>query len=501
MPLRTLVRHLRSSTVAIATSIASLSVGARAFVTLVAPATMALSVTFATPAHAEEVKVPFTKTKLPNGLTVILHEDRTVPITVVNVAYDVGSRFEAPKRTGFAHLFEHLMFMGTRRAPTQAFDAWMEAVGGWNNAWTSADRTVYYDVGPPNALPLLLWLEADRMRDLGTFMTKEKLDAQREVVRNERRQTSENRPYGKADLRLPELLYPEDHPYHHPVIGSHEDLEAATVDDVKEFFATWYDPANASLVVAGDFDAKAVAPSIAQMFGSIPTRGKPKDPGAPKYEGKLTTLTSVVRETLVDDVELAKLTVAWQSPKHFAPGDAELDLLASVLAQGKASRLYEALVYKQKIAQSVDATQQSGTLGSQFVIEVLARPGVSLDALEAAVDREIERVRKAPVTAEELTRAKNGYETSFIARLQGVRERASLLNLYEAETGDPGFIGNDLARYRTANAEAIRTTAAKVLDPNARVILRVVPKGADADPRNEKGSDGAPPKAPKGGRS
>ena len=165
-------------------------------------------------------------------MTVILHENHDVPIVVVNVSFGVGSRFEAPGRTGFAHLFEHLMFMGTRRVPPKAFDAWMERAGGWNNAWTSKDRTEYYDVGPPSSLDLLLWMEADRLRDLGPLMTLEKLDAQREVVRNERRQTSENTPYGKVELRLPELLYPESHPYHHPVIGSHADLEAATVDDV-----------------------------------------------------------------------------------------------------------------------------------------------------------------------------------------------------------------------------------------------------------------------------
>ncbi|NOU26692.1 MAG: insulinase family protein, partial [Polyangiaceae bacterium] len=198
---------------------------------------------------APTVALPHTVEKLPNGMTVIYHPDHTVPTVVVNVSYSVGSRNEVAGRTGFAHLFEHLMFMGTKRAPTKMFDAWMEAAGGWNNAWTSEDRTDYFDVGPPSALPLLLWLEADRMRDIGPLMTQEKLDAQRDVVKNERRQSYENRPYGKADLRLSELLYPPGHPYHHPVIGSHDDLTAAQVEDVKAFFAQWYDPANASLVV------------------------------------------------------------------------------------------------------------------------------------------------------------------------------------------------------------------------------------------------------------
>ena len=423
-----------------------------------------------------DVTIPFTSTKLPNGMSVIFHEEHTTPLVVVNVSYRVGSRFETARRTGFAHLFEHLMFMGTRRAPTKMFDAWMEAAGGWNNAWTSEDRTDYYDVAPPTALDLLLWLESDRLRDLGPLMTIEKLNAQRDVVRNERRQTSENEPYGKVDLRLPELLYPDAHPYHHPVIGSHEDLEAATVDDVKQFFHTWYDPANASLVVAGDFDAKAAKKQVDAYFGSIPSRGAGRDPGAPGFDPNRSTLKSPVRETLEDSVELAKVVMAWQSPKHFAPGDAELDLLSSALVAGKASRLYQALVYEQKIAQEVEASQSSGSLGSRFEIGVLARPGVSLDKLESAVDKEIAKVRAELLRPEELTRAKNMLESAFVRRLESVRERAAILNMYQAEIGDPGYAQRDLDRYRQATAEGIRTVAGTVLDPNARVILRVVPR-------------------------
>ena len=443
-------------------------------------------------AHADGVKIPFTTEKLANGMTVVLHEDHALPIVVVNVSYGVGSRYEAPKRTGFAHLFEHLMFMGTRRAPTKMFDAWMEAAGGWNNAWTSEDRTDYYDVGPPTALPLLLWLEADRLKDLGPLMTKEKLDAQREVVRNERRQTSENEPYGKVELRLPELLYPEGHPYHHPVIGSHEDLEAASVDDVKDFFSTWYDPANASLVVAGDFVPARAIEQIKKQLGSLPSRGKPQDPSAPLAtlgagpvanalkDEPPTTLKKVVRETIEDHVELPKVVMAWQSPRHFGPGDAELDLLSTALTSGKASRLYKALVYEQKLAQSVEAVQASGMIGSRFIVGVIARPGVSLGRLEAAIDVELAKVRNANLADDEMTRAKNSVETAFVARLESVRERASILNMYQAELGDPGYAENDLSRYRKTNADLVRGTAARTLDPNARVIIRVVPKKAGA---------------------
>ncbi len=428
------------------------------------------------------VTIPFEKTKLSNGMTVILHEDHSVPVVVVNVSYNVGSRFEAPKRTGFAHLFEHLMFMGTRRAPTKMFDAWMEAAGGWNNAWTSEDRTDYYDVGPSTSLDLLLWLEADRLRDLGPLMTLDKLNAQREVVRNERRQTSENTPYGKVELVLPELLYPAGHPYHHPVIGSHEDLEAATVADVVGFFDQFYDPGNASIVVAGDFDKKKGLDRVRALFEPIPTRAKYKDPGAPGFDDKVTTLKGVVRKTIQDDVELAKVVMAWQTPKRFGAGDAELDVLSSVLTSGKASRLYQALVYDQKIAQSVEASQQSGALGSRFVIGVLAKPGVPLEKIEKAVDAELVKIAEKGITEDELLRAKNGIESAFVTRLQTVRERASLLNMYEAEVKNPGYADQDLLRYTSATRERVRETSAKYLAPNARVILHVQPaakKGGD----------------------
>ncbi|MBV9946897.1 MAG: insulinase family protein, partial [Myxococcales bacterium] len=239
--------------------------------------------------------IPFTKSTLPNGMVVILSEDHTVPQVAVNLSYGVGSRMERPGRTGFAHLFEHLMFMGTKRAPTKAFDAWMEEAGGSNNAWTAEDRTDYFDVAPPTALPLLLWLEADRQRELGLLIDQGKLDLQRDVVRNERRQSIENRPYGVEELELPKLVWPEGHPYHHPVIGSHEDLEAASVPDVKQFFETWYDPANASLAIAGDFDPAQARELVQRYFGSAPSRGKPADPGAPGFSDQKTTIQGVVR--------------------------------------------------------------------------------------------------------------------------------------------------------------------------------------------------------------
>jgi predicted Zn-dependent peptidase len=454
----------------------ALSVRTVTFASLGTLATFASLATFAPSAAAQDVQIPFAKSTLSNGMVVILSEDHSVPQVVVNVSYGVGSRMERAGRTGFAHLFEHLMFMGTRRAPTKAFDAWMEEAGGRNNAWTAEDRTDYFDIAPSTALSLLLWLEADRMRDLGPLIDQSKLDLQREVVRNERRQSIENRPYGVEELKLPTLLWPESHPYHHPVIGSHEDLEAASVGDVKQFFSTWYDPSNASLVVAGDFDAAQAKALVEKNFGSVPSQGKPADPGAPGFSDEKTTLTSVVRETAADQVELAKVTIAWQSPRHFAPGDAELDLLASVLGQGKASRLYKALVYDQKIAQEVSARQESRTLGSDFVVDALVRPGVDPAKVEKALFEQVAKVRDKEITAEELDRARNTYEMEFVDRLQGIEQRASILNMYQAEVGDPGFVQRDLDRYRHANTKDVLAYAKKVLLPNAVVVLTIVPK-------------------------
>jgi zinc protease len=445
----------------------------------------ALAAALLAPRAADAIEVPFTKYALKNGLTVILHEDHALPLVAVNLMYKVGSRHEVPKRTGFAHLFEHLMFMGTQRVPTKMFDAWMEAEGGWNNAWTSNDRTDYFDVGPAHTLPLLLWLEADRLSSLPTSMNQVKLDTQRDVVRNERRQTSENEPYGKVELRLPELLFPPGHPYHHPVIGSHEDLQAAAVSDVQQFFRQWYLPNNASLVIAGDFDPIAVRGAIERYFGPIPSAPTPTAP-----PGGEVKLSSVVRDTIEDNVNLPKVVMAWHSPARYAPGDADLDLAAAVLEQGKASRLYKALVYDKALAQTVSATQQSGELGSFFTVEVIARPKVDLKKLEDAVDGELRKLTDKPVTNEELERAKNQYETAFVRRLQSVAERASMLNTYETYRGDPGFAEQDLKRYRDVTAASLQAQVKRTLDLKARVILRVVPKAKSDPPKGAQAPGG-----------
>ncbi|MCU0659291.1 MAG: insulinase family protein [Polyangiaceae bacterium] len=422
--------------------------------------------------EARAQEIPFSRVRLKNDLTLILHEDHTLPRVALNLIYRVGSRDEEPRRTGFAHLFEHLMFMGTTRVPPKMFDAWMESAGGSNNAWTSNDHTDYHESGPSNALALLLWLEADRLATLGREIDAPRLDLQRDVVRNERRQTSENVPYGKVELRLPELLYPAGHPYHHPVIGSHEDLEAASVEDVRRFFETYYVPSNASLVIAGDIRPEEAKSMVERYFGDIPAGKKPsrKAPFAPPPLGK------EVRETLEDQVELPKLVVTYHSPARFAEGDAEMDLLSAILSTGKSSRLYKALVYDRPLAQSVSVAQVSQDLSGLFSIEILARDGVSLDQIEKTLDSTLDELLTRGVTREELQRARNTYEFSFVDRLQSLQERARLLNMYEVSTGDPGFLPRDLARYRAASPASVLGWAKKTLQRPERVVFRVLPK-------------------------
>lgn len=427
-----------------------------------------LSVAAAT-TFGQDVKVE--KYQLPNGMTVILHEDHSLPMAAINTWYYVGSKDEPPGRSGFAHLFEHLMFMGTRRVPGGDFDTIMETGGGANNASTSEDRTNYFSFGPPELLPTLLWLDADRLEELGKEMTQEKLDKQREVVRNERRQTSEMLPYGRARLKIPELMYPPGHPYHNTVIGSHEEIQAATVQDVKEFFARYYVPNNATLVVAGDFDPKVIKPLIAKLFGTLP-RGA--DPG--HAVPKPAALDEVRRVTYYDQVQFAKILFLYHSPALFQPGDAEMDLVSEILAGGKSSRLYKRLVYEDKLATEVSAGQQSQLLGSLFRVEVTARQGVSLDKIEQIVDEVLAQFLKNGPTTAELERDKAKFEYANMTQLQSLLAKADKLNAYEAGYGEPNSFKRDLDRYRNATVASVKDWARKVLTPNARLIMRVLPE-------------------------
>lgn len=441
-----------------------------------------LIVAFASASQALHAAFDCEKYQLPNGMTVILHEDHALPIAVINTWYYVGSKDEPERRTGFAHLFEHLMFMGTRRVPDNAFDVIMESAGGHNNASTSEDRTNYYSLGPSELLSTLLWLDADRLEDLGREMNREKLDKQRDVVRNERRQTGENTPYGRAMLRIPELMFPKGHPYHHPVIGSHEDLEAATVDDVKNFFATYYVPSNASLVVAGDFNPREIKPLIEKLFGTLP-RGndvihRHADP---------IRLSGVQRCTMTDQVQFAKTFMVYHSSAALADGDAEMDLVAALLSDGVSSRLYQKLIYQSPLAVDVAAYQASMKLQSLFFIEATARQGVSLDDLENAIDEALRELVTTGPAEDELNRRKAGVEYAKVARWQSLLARADQMNEYQAFWGQPDSFDRDLNRYRAVTPAAVRHWAEKVFSPDARLILRVLPETrldpADRDER------------------
>jgi zinc protease len=418
--------------------------------------------------------IPYTQFTLPNGLQVILHEDHTVPLVTVNVWYHVGSAREKPGRTGFAHLFEHLMFMGSAHAKYGDFDQLLEAAGGTNNASTAEDRTNYYIDVPSNALELALFLESDRMAYLLDAMSPKTVDAQRDVVKNERRQSYENAPYGMASIAIAQMLYPEGHPYRWPTIGYMEDLSAASYQDVVDFFKRYYQPGNASLVVAGDIDTAKTKAAVEKWFADVKPGTTPVGP----IDYPHPNLTEVRKKTIQDRVQLPRLYLTWITPAHFEPADAELDVLSLLLAGGKNSRLYKRLVYDLQIAQDVAAFQASKTLNSEYQIVVTARPGGSIDKIRAVVDEEIAKLQQAPPTAREFTRAINQIESSFYDRMERVGDFGGVgdqLNSYYFAAGNPGYFTEDLSRYRALSPADIEAIAQRFLPLNKRVELVVEP--------------------------
>ena len=427
--------------------------------------------------------IPYQQFTLANGLHVILSEDHTAPIVGVDVHYDVGSKDEKPGRTGFAHLFEHLMFQGSQHLAKGEADRLIENVGGNANGSTSHDQTVYWEQVPSNALEQALFIESDRMGFLLPTLDQSKLDNQRDVVKNERRQSYEMQPYGAASLTLAADLWDPEFPYHWLPIGSHEDLTAATLEDVREFFQRWYVPANASLAIAGDFDAKEARRLVEKWFGSIPGAPPPehRSPG-PK------PLTAEKRVTIEDNVELPRVYIAWQSPRAFAADDAALDLLADVLTDGKSARLVKRLVMDERIAQNVSAGQQSQALAGMFMIVATPKPGQKVAKLLAEIDEEIERLKREPPQPVELERAVNKTESGAIFSLEpvgGFGGRAATLNRYYFQTGDPGYFGKDVARYRKVRPEDVRDAASRWLKKDGRVVLTVLPT-ATATTQGEK---------------
>jgi zinc protease len=420
------------------------------------------------------IQVPFRQFQLSNGLNVILHQDKTVPVVAVNVWYHVGSANEKPGRTGFAHLFEHLMFEGSKNVPEGQFDILLEAAGANNNGSTNNDRTNYIIDLPASALELALFLESDRMAYLLDAMPPEQVNSQRDVVKNERRQSYENRPYGMASLELDKMLWPANHPYSWPVIGHMEDLTAATQADVQEFFKRYYAPNNASLVIAGDLDLDRTQELVQKWFSEIP-RGPAVEPVAPPP----ALLTQVKRQTLTDQVSLPRLYLGWLTPRLFAPGDATLDLVSAVLSDGKNSRLYKRLVYDDQIAQDVAAFQSSGALGSTFLIQATARRGHTVEELQKAIDEEIDKLRRTPPEAREVQRALNQVEASFyraMERVGGFGGKADQLNAYYFAGGGPDFFAEDLARYTSLTPADVQAAVIKWLPRDRRIELVVLPE-------------------------
>lgn len=423
-------------------------------------------------AQETKISVPYTYFVLPNGLRVILHEDHSTPTVSVNIWYHAGSGREKPGRTGFAHLFEHIMFEGSGHVAEGDFDNFLEAAGGNNNGSTNSDRTNYYETIPSNALDLALFLESDRMGFLLEAMSPEKVDGQRDVVKNERRQRYENTPYGLAFPTLGENLYPPDHPYHWPTIGYMDDLSAASYDDVTDFFKKYYAPNNASLVIAGDLDPGKTRALVEKWFADVRRGAHVPPPATPS-----AYLAEEKRLVLEDRVQLPRLYMAWLTPSSFKPGDAELDLLSSILAGGRNSRLYKRLVYDLQIAQDVSAFQASSQLSSFFAIIVTARGGHPLNEIEKMVQEEINQLKNEPPADRELQRAVNQYEASFLRRLETVDAKADQLNNYFTLTGNPDYFNEDLARYKAIEAKDLRAVALTFLRDDGRVILSIVPQG------------------------
>jgi zinc protease len=422
------------------------------------------------------IELPHAKRTLANGLEVVVHEDRGVPIVAVNLWYHVGSKNERVGRTGFAHLFEHLMFEGSEHS-NGGFFLPLQQAGALLNGSTNSDRTNYWEVVPTSALELALWMESDRMGYLLPALTRERFETQRDVVLNERRQNYENRPYGMALMALSSALFPPDHPYNWLTIGAVEDLRAMVFEDVQAFFRTYYHPANASLALAGDIDTERAFELAEQYFCEIPGGRKPEQVQA------AASVPREIRLVLEDRVELPRIYMAWHSPAMFADGDAETDLLADLLANGKTSRLYRTLVYDRRIALDVSAYQHSREISGFFLLAATAAPGQSLTEIAAIIDERIQRLADEGPVDEEIERGLAQAEAHFMYRLQtvgGFGGKSDQLNAYNVFRGDPDFFSGDLDRYRAATRQSLRAATRNYLAFDRRVLLSIVPRGQAA---------------------
>ena len=423
------------------------------------------------------MNISFSKHTLANGMDVLLHEDHSCPIVAVNLWYHVGSKNETPGRTGFAHLFEHLMFEGSEHHDKGYFEP-LQGAGAALNGSTNADRTNYWEVVPTEALELALWMESDRMGFLLPALTPAKFSNQRDVVLNERQQNYENRPYGLASMAMLAALYPPDHPYHWTTIGEIADIQNARIEDVRQFFSTYYHPANASLALAGDIDPEAALGLSRAYFEALPA-----GPRVRRVDVPTPALGADQRLVLEDRVELPRLHVAWISPAMFAAGDAELDLAADILANGKASRLYKRLVFDARVATDVSASQNSREISGFLQVAATATPGNKLEDIERAIREEVARLAAEGPTLEEIERGRVQTEAQFMFRLQtvgGFGGKSDQLNAYNTFLGDPAFFSHDLARFQQVTPESMKAAVGRYLEGGRSVMLSIVPRGRAA---------------------
>ena len=421
------------------------------------------------------MRIPIETLTLENGLRVVLSEDHTAPIVAVNLWYHVGSGNERPGRTGFAHLFEHMLFQGSEHVAANEHFELIARAGGTLNGSTWLDRTNYYETVPSNQLALALWLEADRMGALLPGMTQEKLDTQRDVVKNERRWTVDNQPYGSWWEKLPALAYPADHPFHHSLIGSFEDLDAASLSDVTEFFKTYYTPDNAVLTLAGDFARSEAIALIEKFFEGIP-RGGAKPPLAstdlPPVFGE------TLRETVYDNVSLPRLYLAFRSPPFGSPGHYDAAVCAAILGTRKTSRLQRALIREKRVAAEASAFTFDLAKGADLlVLDVLALPGVSAEVLESAVLEEVDRLHRDGVTDEEVSRAVALIETGWTLSMESATDRADKLSMFATYFGDPALVNAHPERYRAVTSASVSQFARERLGPDHRAVLLYLEDG------------------------
>jgi zinc protease len=429
------------------------------------------------PARAADPELKFEKYQLKNGLTVILSEDHRLPQVAVDIWYHVGAANQTKGKSGFAHLFEHMMFSGAKHigsSPFKILEAIGTSAGSMANGTTSFDRTNYFEVVPSNELPTALWLESDRMAFMLDTLDEKKLAIQRDVVSNERRQSYENRPYGTAWLRQMDILFPQPHPFYDGVIGTIEEIQSASLDDIKAFFRQYYGPQNASLVLVGDFDSRVARELVEKYFGDIPAGPPVPVPTVPQPQ-----LTSEVRETIQDKLaEVPKLTMAWTGVKIYSPEEPAGDVLSYILADGRTSRLYRSLVFDKKIASQVNMGNVCTRIAGYVQVDAVAAHGHGPDELQQAVQAALDEVKKNGVTDAEVERAKRKIiagKLRQVERIGGFGGKADLLNEYQMFTGDPGYLGKDIARYRGVTREAVQAFARKYLPDDRRLVLHVVP--------------------------